>query len=306
MSLSHNLVVLGNSGLLGSAVVRCVQKNAGSRASRFDLVQVDTRALLAEVEAGDHSKIDQILSIPGAGQSWLYCAGDVNPHSEASKLKRLNCTLPYKLYRVLEERSARRSNPVSGPVRFVTFGSVMEERARKVRTNSYISSKADLYEHFNQPAHRPHVAWTHFRLHTLYGGKAPHDHMFLGQMAQALKNRETFAMSGGQQVREYHHADDIAATVLDKLSTPQGARSLITLGNDQPLTLLEIATAVFRRFNRQGQLSIGVQETPAGEQFVTERERVLKTVTHERDAIAGIIDWFESLGVVQPDDSLLQ
>ena len=49
--------------------------------------------------------------------------------------------------------------------------------------------------------------------YALWWSKRPHPFMFAGQMLDALEKEKPFKMSGGAQLREYHHVEDIAASV---------------------------------------------------------------------------------------------
>ena len=74
----------------------------------------------------------------------------------------------------------------------------------------------------------------HLHLHTLYGGR-PQAHMFLGQMIRALERGAEFAMSSGEQLREYHHVHDIAGAMVHHF---RQVATAIGLANDVPRTVI--------------------------------------------------------------------
>ncbi|MFP6757348.1 MAG: NAD-dependent epimerase/dehydratase family protein [Alphaproteobacteria bacterium] len=101
-----------------------------------------------------------------------------------------------------------------GGVRYITVGSVMERTDPLARANRYIASKIALAQALLELASQdPGVSALHLRLHTLYGSRHPHPHMFIGQIAQCLLSDTPFAMSTGLQYRQYHHVDDIAQAI---------------------------------------------------------------------------------------------
>ena len=83
----------------------------------------------------------------------------------------------------------------------------------------------------------------HLHLHTLYGGQ-PHPHMFLGQMIGALERGAEFHMTSGEQLREYHHAHDIAGAMLAGRDW-ESAREPVHLSSGAPVRLADLARAVF-------------------------------------------------------------
>jgi nucleoside-diphosphate-sugar epimerase len=136
--------------------------------------------------------------------------------------------------------------------------------------------------------------WCHIRLHTLYGGsKRPHPFMFAGQMFDALARKEPFKMSGGAQLREYHHVEDIATSVLAFLAGSHDQK-IIELSSGQPIRLRDLASAVFRYFDAASLLEIGARIHSNGEVFDNTYERS-PYLAASREPIDGLIAWFKKL-----------
>jgi nucleoside-diphosphate-sugar epimerase len=179
----------------------------------------------------------------------------------------------------------------------VTFGSILEEREEIAAVNAYIRSKLRLKEVWQQEAQAGRVLWTHYQLHTLYGGKQPPPFMFLGQMDAALRQKATFLMSSGDQFREYHHAHDLATNVLRHLRTAAPASAKIAMNAGCATRLRDLAEAVFHHFGRPDLLKVGALAPQRGEVLEDSRIRS-EHVVDFRDPVRGVIAWLENLGIV--------
>src|SRR5262249_52218512 len=104
----------------------------------------------------------------------------------------------------------------------------------------------------------------HVRMHTIYGS-APKAHMFLGQILTSLQNGTPFCMSSGEQLREYHHADDIAVAITGILARQWDFGTIIELNSGNPVRLIDLARQVFRAFGREELLQVGALAGAEGE-----------------------------------------
>lgn len=148
-------------------------------------------------------------------------------------------------------------------MRVVTFGTVME--AMHNVGNAYIDSKRRLGEYVNSACGRGAV--THVQIHTLYGSGAPTPSMFLGQIAHALHAGEPFRMTSGRQLREYHHVADDAGAI--RWLVESGSPGTVALSHGRPVTLRQIADAVFEAFGKRELLKIGALPDPEQENYET-------------------------------------
>ena len=117
-------------------------------------------------------------------------------------------------------------------------------------------------------------------------------------MRPALKVRRVFAMSHGSQLREYHHADDIAQSLCALLDDAAQESETIDLSSGRPVRLRDLASRVFRHFGASDLLEIGalpVQEAEVYEPCY----QPSKYLAACRDPLQGIIDWLETLGIVR-------
>ena len=178
----------------------------------------------------------------------------------------------------------------------MTFGSVLEDRPGLAAATPYLASKRRLLERHSDPARPRGVPWLHVQLHTLYGGhKPPHPGMFAGGMFASLRDRKPFHMSAGEQLREYHHVADVAASVIDRLSEEVGDGPVV-LSSGEPIRLRDLAKGVFSHFGAGDLLKVGARRHDVGEVFENVYRRSPQLVAY-RDPIAGVIAWFEALGL---------
>ncbi|HWT99123.1 MAG TPA: NAD-dependent epimerase/dehydratase family protein [Terriglobales bacterium] len=185
-------------------------------------------------------------------------------------------------------------------LRFMTIGTVMEERASLSTANAYVASKLALCHRVEELAQQGLAGrLLHLRLHTLYGVGRPHPHMFLGQMLTALKSESAFSMSSGRQYRQYHHAEDIAMAISALTGRDWFGQAVLQMNSAETLQLRRIAEAVFRHFGKSSLLQIGAVPEQTGE--VIEDPGYAPTEAalfpRSRPAIPGIINWLsECLG----------
>lgn len=280
---NRNAVLVGHSGLLGAALAAAIEAKGCSYTQPVAAFHRDFVKYVLEGHGGD-----LIVPVPSEGdpQDWICAVGVVDPKADLGLIEAVNVEFPLRLYRLLSELAQ------DGSARFVTFGSVLESHHELTATNPYLASKSRLFRALRSA--RGIVPWHHIRLHTLYGGsKRPHPCMFAGQMFDALARKETFKMSGGAQLREYHHVEDIAASILGFLAGSHD-REMIELNSGEPIRLRDLASAVFEHFGAAGLLEIGVRAHSSGEVFDNGYERS-PYLTGSRDPINGLIAWFQEL-----------
>ena len=135
--------------------------------------------------------------------------------------------------------------------------------------------------------------WLHLQLHTIYGGGSPTPFMFTGLIFNALKKNKHFAMTSGQQLREYHHIDDEIAAIFAISQTLDKGCFDITEGHS--IKLCDLATGIFKHFNRLDLLGIGEISSPLTETYspALKRQPLLKDAVF-RDVFPAITDWLES------------
>ncbi len=222
---------------------------------------------------------DRIVSVVAAGKpvDVVFAGGLTDPRLPYEELRGANVLLP------------RAVAGLVGPVaRYLTFGTVLELLEGADRVNPYVRSKAELAALI---ARFPPGSALHLRLHTLYGAKAS-PHMFLGQMVAALSREREFKMSEGSQLREYHHVDDVAQSILRLLAHEwTGLGASLELSTGRPVRLADLARGVFEMLGSENQLQIGA--LPRAE--VENLERVFPAspewlLGNPRESVSGVIE----------------
>jgi nucleoside-diphosphate-sugar epimerase len=274
----RSLILFGAGGQLGSSIAR-----AFSVAGRSNLITVPWE------KAGKWSRED--IASWFSRQPCVEAAdvvianGLTDPSLPRETLNYSNTEFPVQVIEAGKNFSG---------LRFMTVGTVMEERATLSTANAYVASKLALCHHIEALAEGGLAArLLHLRLHTLYGVGRPHPHMFLGQMLAALQNGRPFPMSSGRQYRQYHHAEDIAAAALAIIGRDWNDSPVLQLNSAETLQLRRIAEKVFQHFGKSSILQIGALPEQAGD--VVEDPAYLPTdvllFPQCRPTIPNIVKW---------------
>ena len=103
-------------------------------------------------------------------------------------------------------------------------------------------------------------------------------------------------MSGGEQIREYHHVDDVAKAIKIIGETQQsGVRNI---SNGAPEKLKDIAKAIFGHFDVTPLLYLSSDRMNENDNrdFIFKKPMELMEIAF-RPTIQNIIGWLEELGV---------
>lgn len=213
------------------------------------------------------------------------CAGITSAKTDITQISLANYELPV----FLSEQSTVFN------YRLITFGTVMEQLPKYAMSNSYLESKLRFYKQFllNESWTRSNL---HIQMHTLYGGSHIHPHMFLGQIYSSLVNQVSFKMTGGEQIREYHHVDDVAKAI-KRIGEVQPS-GLKNISSGEPMKLKDIATAIFSHFDetRLLYLSSDVMNENDNRDLIFQKPVELQEMDF-RPTTQSIIRWLEELGV---------
>jgi hypothetical protein len=185
----------------------------------------------------DAIKNKSLLELFKNANSIINCISITNPHESKKNIESINYNAPLKLNNFCIDRG----------IRFINFGSVFEESDIE---NNYI--------HFKRKCSNDIIYENtiHFRLNTIYGGiLKPIEHMFLGQIFNALQNNKQFNMTSGYQYREYHTYDSIARYVGAHMYelTP----GIHDISSGDGIMLRDLAKSIFETQNAIHLLKIG-------------------------------------------------
>mgnify|MGYP001568193315 FL=1 len=269
------IAVIGASGCLGTALMA----RFGDRAVGFGWRDLEKAVLL--LQSGSYDVV--------------FACGLTNPSHPAVDLYEANCALPRHFIEATADNDR---------LRYITVGTMMELFPGIVSSNTYVKSKYDLSEWIRKESQKTGMRerLLHLRLHTLYGGR-PRDHLFLGQIASALKSGLVFNMSDGAQLREYHHVDDMAVS-FQALSGVKWefSGSTIEINSGAPVRLVDLAWAVFKAFGKERLLNVGVIKSPGFENREHIFPRSQRWLLGEpRDTVSGVIEWLKAeVGAAEP------
>lgn len=174
--------------------------------------------------------------------------------------------------------------------RTVTFGTVMELLIGSHTSNPYIASKIRLSDYIQ---HLKQQTALHIRLHTLYGIGLPSPFMFLGQILHALSLQVEFKMSPGNQLREYHHIDDVVQAIIHLLSLKQ--MGVVELNHGQALALKDLASHIFFSFGCLELLKIAALPEPPKENYQAFTRSSFLGDQQFRDTLPAIISYLQGI-----------
>lgn len=251
LSKSHpfrDVLLFGGRGQLGSALQSVLEDHAVIRSFAWQELEsiVDDPSLL-------QSRIshDRPCDV-------LFASGLTDPNEGPLRLHRANVEFVRNVVNAAQGLDAR----------FLTFGTIQEHFPQLCATNPYLESKLELGRWMAAQARTQSGTgrYLHLRLHTLYGGE-PKPHMFIGQIVRSLRDRAVFRMSAGDQLREYHHAHDVAQGVRNLLRREWNELPgpMLDMNSGQPLRLADLARAIYKAFDASELLEIGALARPKQE-----------------------------------------
>jgi dTDP-4-dehydrorhamnose reductase len=266
------LILFGSSGQLGASILRVLPHDRIRRILWKDVASLSNDGLREMFSRSEPS-------------DFVFANGLTDPKLPLSEIEQSNIEFPIRVIEQVNGLSSDSSH------RFLTFGTIQENFPEVCRSNPYLNSKLKLYERIRHFHALPgaEFRFLHFRIHTLYGRGAK-EHMFLGQMIQAIREQNTFAMSSGDQLREYHHVDDVAQSIAAVLDQDWKFGPAIELSSGNPVRLAELARAVFRAMNSESLLQIGGMTRHPAENTAKVFSRSPDwLLNHSREPIAGVL-----------------
>ncbi len=270
------ILVIGSKGLVSVAIQQQYINQ------RVEVVEGDMAKTWVSGNAIERIS-KYVSSLPFRPSRIINCAGLTDPKLPKQMLYKANFELPKNLLDFSQEEE----------IDFITFGSVMENYPEVCQDNPYLLSKEMYFKYFRQTINE-NTRQLHLQLHTLYGGKKIHSHMFLGQMLKAIQEGTDFKMTNGLQLREYHHiVDEIQA--LDRIIATKNY-GIVEVSHEEVLTLRSIAEFVFSEFDIMSQLKLGALPTPGVEQYVLGMNHMhRKPITGFRSSLTGITQYLREL-----------
>jgi nucleoside-diphosphate-sugar epimerase len=208
-------------------------------------------------------------------------AGIVDKSVSPEVIEQINVLLPVK---ILE--ASKNLDLIT-----ITIGSISEHFL--AHDDLYIKSKRDLSYYIR--THETIKNNLHVRLHTLYGGSTPpHVNMFLGNAFESIQNRRVFKMSSGQQLREYHHVNDVARAIRIRLSKNQFG--VWDLSTGKPVRLIDLAEAIFLSYDLEDLITISREKDLLGDNLThVFQDTITELGIEMRESTQGVISYLRSM-----------
>lgn len=266
---SEKFVLLGGSGILGSGFeTKLKEKNV------IKTPRLEVESWLSETGLANMRKY---LAKLEPNTTVINAIGLTDPKTPVDQMNRVNFILPRQLLSIVNELE----------LKLITFGTILERNIILTEGNSYIKIKNDFLNYIQEsPPNKSHL---HIQLHTIYGGKRSHKHMFIDQIFNALSHKNQFEMSSGHQVREYHHIED-EMNAISKIIESR-LFGVVELNAGNAIKIKQLATEVFNEFGQLSLLKFN-PERDGAEVFnhFYEKSALLAKI-HFRDPIPGVIDY---------------
>jgi nucleoside-diphosphate-sugar epimerase len=287
--LKNLIILFGSQGRLGSALYKRFIKTGRYRLYSIhwsDLSIFVTKSI--DIFSAEFGKL--ISDIETYGKAvFIFANGLTDPRLPGNEILFSNFEFPRRVI----EATGNLPN-----TRYLTIGTIQELWPEACQTNPYLRSKFELSQFVAEIANRPDKKdrLLHCRLHTLYGGE-PKDHMFLGQIINAIRTNTIFAMSSGEQLREYHHVDDIAESIVNIVDLDWKSLSpIIEINSGQPLKLVDLAMAIFTAYGKQNLLHVGKLDRPRGENISKVFTRSsYEVLPFSREPFQGVLNWISDI-----------
>lgn len=172
----------------------------------------------------------------------------INPNNDFNEVNKWNFLFQKKIIKTLELHSIKANV-------FFT-GSIFEKTLVR---NNYLDSKRNLTNYILTNEFYS-VTPLIIRLHTLYGIGDPPSNMFLGQIFTSLKDKTKFNMSDGNQVRQYHHYNEVSIFLLNIVLSSKLNVKIIDFTGSEWIKLKDLAKSIYKYFNCLELLNIGSLE----------------------------------------------
>ncbi|WP_238457117.1 NAD-dependent epimerase/dehydratase family protein [Desulforamulus hydrothermalis] len=117
------------------------------------------------------------------------------------------------------------------------------------------------------------LCWEYFKLPvvvlrpTLVYGPAQGEHLFLSQLMRSLLYKRPFAMTAGQQYRDFVYVADVVEALWRAANTPRAAGGVFNIGSGQSVSLRDVAETVGALTGGTDLLRYGAKPYAAEEQF---------------------------------------
>ena len=264
--------IIGGTGLIGSEIIR--------QFAIPDDKQIAKSIYHPWWDSTLQKSIYEYLarSMPEGGNLFI-ASGLIDQSYDNFELLKVNFQLPRNIIEVANKLG----------IKTHTFGTIQEYLKTE---NPYLNSKKQLASFLEENGSL--AFHTHYRLHTLYGGKNPKEFMFLSKLSDSIKLQKPFLMSSGKQLREFHHVEDDVAAL--KILCTNDSTGFIDINHGKEMHIGDFALAVLMNYGLSYLLEIGVYPDPKNENYKLRFPRIALDDSFKfRDPVSGFIDFQNSM-----------
>lgn len=268
-------IILGATGLLGSALLRTLDEDTSiviPRLKSVEWLDFSVNEVRQDLLKLTHSNSTSYIDL-------FYALGNTDPKTEPRTLDELNFLLPEKILNA----------SVGLPIRVITFRSIHELSGI---SNPYMESKRKLANLLSATSHGYNNI--HFLLHTLYSDSKPHSHMLLGQILHSIQFKQELKMSSGLQLRQYHHVEDVVNIILARLDSDIFVMKYQVNG-PETIRIRDLAVRLYNEFDQLPLLKLN--SLPTDEQDVFDASYEIAEMVDEqsfRPSIHGVLAEFKN------------
>jgi hypothetical protein len=153
---------LGGSGTIGGGILKGFNQEI--------ILQTPRSEINSWLGANNLASIEKYFSNFGTNTTVVYSLGITDPNAPIEQLELLNTILPTKIMNIVDNLG----------LKLITFGTILERDVNLALGNSYVRTKRDFLNRFQQtPERKNHL---HLQLHTIYGGERSQSYMFIDQI----------------------------------------------------------------------------------------------------------------------------
>ncbi|AEG60225.1 NAD(P)-dependent oxidoreductase [Desulforamulus ruminis] len=135
---------------------------------------------------------------------------------------------------------------------------------------------------------------------TLVYGPGQRNHLFLGQLMESLAQGQPFAMTAGEQKRDFLFVDDLVETLCLVAEKPETRGRVLNIGSGRSISIREVAEKVGCLMGRQSLLKIGALDYSPEDPFdyrvdISLAHRLLKWKprTTLEEGLQKTIQWYQ-------------
>ena len=262
----NRIALTGASGMLGSAILRALARSDDVSALGLDLRQ-PSENFRRDIECRliDVTRRDDVESILQQFRptALIHAAaiGMQHPLPDAATLREINVVLPAILAETIIPFQNCRFVHISSGLAYKDQGRPLRENDSLETLHPYGASKIEAEKRLQMLAHDRPFPLAIMRPFS-FTGEGDSGTLLFPSLLRSAVNRQPFAMSGGDQVREYSSVDDIArgviAAAFESFDNRNSTR-IFNLGSGDTRPLHKVVYSIIEELDLDVELRFGAK-----------------------------------------------